>query len=477
MAPGKPSMEKHTYIQKKLLEDFQDRGLFETSHAYGLQYLEGVFDRNVFPSEAALDRLKELDEGFPDVPSDASDVIELLNQVGSPSTVAQLGGRYFGFVCGSAVPAGLAAKQLATFWDQNAAMHVLSPIASKLEAITETWLKQIFNLPEKTVAGFVSGTSLATYCGLAAARYSVLDRMGWDVGEKGLFDAPRLRVVTGRQAHSTVLKAISLLGFGRENIEWVDVDDQGRIIPENIPALDDKTILILQAGNVNSGSFDAFDVICEMAQCANAWVHIDGAFGLWAAATEELCHLTRGMELANSWSVDGHKTLNTPYDCGIVLCKDERALISALHMQGSYIVESEEKDGMFYTPEMSRRARAIELWATLKYLGRSGIDQMVTGFHERAVQFKAQLQEHDFEILNDVVFNQVLVRCEDDDLTERILKNIQEMRECWVGGAKWFDKTVIRISVCSWATTKGDVSRSVESFVAARDNAKVEIST
>ena len=459
-------MELHPHFQKKLFADFRDRSLYAKSQQYGLEYLESVFERNVYPTEAALTKLRDLEEDFPIEPADAIEVIELLNQIGSPATVAQLGGRYFGFVCGSAVPAGLAAKELSTFWDQNAAMHVLSPIASKLETIAETWLKQIFNLPENTVAGFVSGTSLATYCGLAAARYSVLDRMGWDVNEKGLFDAPRIRVVTSRQAHSTVIKSISLLGFGSGNIEWVDVDDQGCIIPEKIPELDDHTIIILQAGNVNSGSFDAFAVICQMAQRANAWVHIDGAFGLWVAAAEELRHLARGIELADSWSVDGHKTLNTPYDCGIVLCKDERALISALHMQGSYIVESDEKDGMFYTPEMSRRARAIELWATLKYLGKSGIDQMIT----------TELEEHGFEILNDVVFNQVLVRCEDDGLTERTLKNIQEARVCWVGGATWFGKAVIRISVCSWATTEDDVSRSVESFVTARNQAKMPYS-
>lgn len=458
-------------LQDRMFADMRDKNLFSKALEFGFQYLSKVFDRNVYPTQDALDNLQRFDEDLPQAPSQAASVIDQLHAYGSPATIAQVGGRYFGFVDGSAIPAGLAAKALATYWDQNAAMHVLSPITSKLETVVEKWLKQIFSLPEKTVAGFVSGTSMATFCGLAAARYRLLKRMDWDINEQGLFEAPSIRVVTGRHAHSTVLKAIGLLGFGKENIEWVDVDNQGRIRPNKLPKLDDRTLVILQAGNVNSGSFDPFDEICERANRAGAWVHIDGAFGLWAAAAESLRHLTKGIEKANSWSVDGHKTLNTPYDSGIILCADEDALVSALHMTGSYIVVSDERDGMFYTPEMSRRARAIELWATLKYLGRSGIDEMITGLHQRAVQFSEELKNNGFEVLNDVVFNQVLVACETDDLTRQTLKNIQEARECWVGGSNWFGKAVIRISVCSWATTEEDVSRSVQSFVTAREKA------
>jgi glutamate/tyrosine decarboxylase-like PLP-dependent enzyme len=458
-------------MQKDMYRDIRDGSLFKKAYEYGYEYLESAFDRNVYPTQKAIQNLDAFRETLPQSPSNASEVIDLLNRFGSPATVSQIGGRYFGFVCGSAVPVGLAAKILSTFWDQNAAMHVLSPLASTLESVVEKWFRQIFNLPERTVAGFVSGTSLATFCGLAAARYRILRRLDWDINEKGLFGAPPIRVVTGSHAHSTVIKAIGLLGFGKGNIEWVDVDDDGRIIPNRIPMLDDRTILVLQAGNVNGGSYDPFEEICEKANKANAWVHIDGAFGLWAAATRKLRHLTKGMENANSWSVDGHKTLNTPYDCGIILCEDADAIVSALHMTGSYIVVSDSKDGMFYTPEMSRRARIIELWAILKFLGKSGIDEMVTGMHERAVQFSLELKDNGFEILNDVVFNQVLVACGDDELTERTITNIQDSGECWVGGAKWHGKTVIRISVSSWATTEEDVIRSVRSFVTARDKA------
>ncbi|MDA3812134.1 MAG: aminotransferase class V-fold PLP-dependent enzyme [Spirochaetaceae bacterium] len=388
-----------------------------------------------------------------------------LQEFGSPATVSQIGGRYFGFVCGSAVPAGLAAKNLATFWDQNSAMYVLSPITSKLESIVESWIKEIFHLSDEYVTTYLSGSSMATFCGLAAARYRLLEKQQWDISQRGLFNAPPLRIVTGRHAHSTVLKAISLLGLGTNNIEWVGVDDQGRIRTEEIPVLDSRTILILQAGNVNSGSFDDFKTICTKAKNEGAWIHIDGAFGLWASASEELKSLTEGIEMGNSLSVDGHKTLNTPYDCGILICSDQIALKSALHMSGSYIVTSENRDGMFYTPEMSRRARVLELWATMKYLGKEGINQMVNNMHRRARQFSELLSGIDgFEVLNDVTFNQVLVACKTDELTEKTMKKIQEDRLCWVGGSQWFGRKVIRISVSSWATTEDDVNKTIESF-------------
>ncbi|MCK5312038.1 MAG: aspartate aminotransferase family protein [Desulfobacteraceae bacterium] len=463
---------ENSSIQNKMFEEVNSKLVFDKSHEYAYEYLTNAFERNIYPTDEALSDLKHFDENLPQTSSDAIKTLTKLHQYGSPATVSQIGGRYFGFVNGSVVPAGLAARLLSDFWDQNAGMEVISPISSHLEIIVEKWLRQLFNLPDNTVAGFVSGTSSATFCGLAAARYKVLQKKGWDVNQKGLFGAPKIRIVTGNQAHSTVLKAIGLLGFGKNNIEWVDTDEQGRIIPESIPELDENTILILQAGNVNSGSFDALEEICTKANNADAWVHIDGAFGLWAGAVTKLKHLTKGMEKANSWSVDAHKTLNTPYDCGIVLCKDEEALVSALHMTGSYIVLGDKRDGMFYTPEMSRRARIIELWATMKYLGRDGIDEMVYGLHKRAVQFAEELKSHDFEILNDVVFNQVLVHCETDELTKKILGKIQEMRVCWCGGSQFNNKDVIRISVCSWATTSKDISVSVESFIKARESVK-----
>ncbi|PWH82512.1 aspartate aminotransferase family protein [Algibacter marinivivus] len=452
-------------LQDKMFQEIKNRNIFEQSQQYAFEYLENIFDRNVYPTEDAISDLSNFDEDLPAESTKAENVLNQLHVYGNEATTATLGGRYFGFVCGSVVPVGLAAKQLGTFWDQSPALHVLSPIGSKLEAVVEKWFIDLFNLPKQTSAGFVSGTSAANLCGLAAARYRILKKNNWDINEKGLRNAPEIRVVTGKHAHSTVLKAVSVLGLGKENIEWVDVDNQGRIIPESIPELDENTILILQAGNVNSGAFDNFDVICKKANKADSWIHIDGAFGLWAGAVDELKYLTKGIEKASSWAVDGHKTLNTPYDSGIVLCADKEAITSALHMTGSYIIESTERDGMFFTPEMSRRARVIELWSIMKYLGKNGIDEMILTMHKRAQQFSNEISQiPGFYVENDVVFNQVVVRCDSDELTDIVLSNIQMLRECWLGGSVWFGKKVMRVSVCSWATTENDISRSVKSF-------------
>ena len=444
--------------------ELREKTIFRRVQESAFQYIDNIAKRNVYPTDQALEGLKHFDEALPTETATAESVIDLLHTYGAPATVAGTGGRYYGFVTGSVVPAGMAAKELATFWDQNTAMQVLSPLSAKLESVVESWLRESFGLPDQTVAGFVSGTSTANFCGLVAARWRLLQRQGWDSTQKGLFGAPRIRVVTGGHAHSTVLKAINLIGCGQEMIEWVDVDEQGRIIPEKMPELDEHTLLILQAGNVNSGSFDPIDELCNRARAAGAWVHIDGAFGLWAAAVPQLAHLTRGIEKANSWAVDGHKTLNAPYDSGIVMCSDPEAIVSALHMSAGYIVLG-KRDGMFYTPEMSRRSRIIELWATMKYLGKSGIEELVFGLHLRAVQFADELtQIEGYTVLNNVVFNQVIACCMTNALTEKVIAKIQELRTCWVGGSTWFGRKVIRISICSWATTAEDVSRSVQSF-------------
>lgn len=452
-------------LQDEMFNEIRDKRIFEITQEYSFEYLKNVFERNVYPTDDAIKNLSAFDEPLPTSSTKAEEVIHLLNTYGHPATVTSLGGRYFGFVCGSALPIGIAAKNLSTYWDQCPTMNVLSPVSGKLESVVENWFVELLSLPKDTSAGFVSGTTVANVCGLAAARYQILKRQNWDVNLKGLYGAPRIKIVTGRQAHSSVLRAVTILGFGQESIEWVDTDDQGRIVLESMPKLDENTILILQAGNVNSGSFDNFEILCEMAHSTNTWVHIDGAFGLWAKAVNKLKHLTKGIEKADSWAIDGHKTLNTPYDCGIVLCKDKEALTNSLRTSGSYLVESDERDGMYYAPEMSRRARVIELWATMKYLGKEGIDQMVLTMHERAKQFASEIGIVDgFYVENDVVFNQVIVRCDSDELTEKILRNVQELRDCWVGGSLWFGKRVIRISVCSWATTVEDISLSVKSF-------------
>lgn len=460
-------------LRDKMQQEQQQKALFEQAQGYAFDYADGALERNVFPTDQAISDLDAFVEDLPNEMGDAKTILEQLHQYGSPASVSQTGGRYFGFVNGGILPVTLATKWLTDFWDQNTALQVMSPITAKLEEICEQWLKQLFDLPDSTVAGFVSGTSSAIFCGLAAARYRIYKNHQWDFNQQGHNGAPPIRIIASRHTHGAVVKAIALLGFGIDNIEWVEADDQGRIIPGNMPDLDSSCIVLLQAGNVNSGSFDPFDEICDRANAVGAWVHIDGAFGLWAGGTERLKHLTQGMEKAHSWSVDGHKTLNTPYDSGILLCRDKEALVSALQATGAYLTScyGESRDGMLYTPEMSRRARAIELWAALKYLGRSGVDELVVGLHQRAVDFANQLTDANFDILNDVVLNQVIVApSSDDGITQQIMEAIQHSGECWVGGSLWNGKKVIRISVCSWVTSPEDISRSVQAFIKARDS-------
>lgn len=418
------------------------------------------------PPPQALAALAAFDEAFPEEPGDAEEILDRLHALGSPATTAQTGGRYFGFVNGSAFPCALAAKWLADVWDQNAGMHVTSPVAAKLEAVCETWLKDLFGLPESTRAGFVSGTSTATFAGLAAARNQLLERMGWDVRQNGLFNAPRPRVILGEQAHSTVFKALSLLGFGSDLLEIVPCDSQGRMQPGQMPVIDETCLVIAQAGNVSTGAFDPLDEICGLAE--KAWVHVDGAFGLWAAASPERYGLVKGMEKADSWSVDAHKTLNAPYDCGIILCRHPEALVSALQNTGDYIIYSEDRDPMLYTPEMSRRARGIELWATLKFLGKTGVGMLVNQLCERAAQMGRLLADAGFTIYNEVVFNQVLVSCPDPAHNPDLLAELEADGTCWCGGSSWQGQPAIRISVCSWATTAEDIERSARAFARAR---------
>ena len=445
--------------------------LYQQAMDYAFDYLDTLRERPVYPTESALTALDALDEPMPEQATEAAEILKLLHDVGSPATTAQGGGRYFGFVNGGVMPAALAARLLADVWDQNAALHVMSPIAAKLEQLCEAWLVDLFALPADTAAGFVSGTSTANLCGLLAGRNAILRRQGWDVNAQGMFNAPPIRVVMSAAAHTAVRKALSIIGVGAAQIDIIAADGQGRFDARQLPPLDDRTLLILQAGNVNSGAFDPFVPLCRAARQAGAWVHIDGAFGLWARACQSTAALTDGIELADSWAVDGHKTLNSPYDNGIALCRHRHALASALQADGAYLQFSQNRDGMLYTPEMSRRARSIELWALLKSLGRSGIDRLIHQLCQRARQFAGELDDHGFRILNDVVFNQVLVACDTPELTARTLQAIQAERVCYCGGSQWHGEPVIRISICSWRTTPADVQRSAQAFVAARSQA------
>jgi glutamate/tyrosine decarboxylase-like PLP-dependent enzyme len=385
--------------------------------------------------------------------------------------VANAGGRYFGFVTGGALPAALAANFLAAAWDQNAFGFVSSPAAAKFEDAALGWVKQALGLPLDAGGALVTGATMANFTGLAAARNEVLRRAGWDVDRDGLFGAPELTVYVGEEVHAVIDKVLSMLGLGRNRVHRLPVDDQGRIIARDLPTISGPAIVCLQAGNVNSGAFDPADELIAWAHEFDAWVHVDGAFGLWALASAELRGLAAGYEAADSWAVDAHKWLNVPYDSGVLIVRDETALGRAMSISGAYLIESEHRDALNYTPESSRRARAIEIWAALKFLGLSGLADMLNRHCRQARRLaEALAAEAGVEVLNDVVLNQVVVSFGDAARTRRVIADIQAAGDCWAGGTVWRGAAALRLSVSSWATTDEDIERSIKAIIRAHRN-------
>ena len=429
------------------------------------RYVETLDARSVVPPPEALARLGELGGPLPERPSPAEEVLDLLDRVGSPATVATTGGRYFGFVIGGSLPAALGASSLAAAWDQCAGMARVSPVAAALEEVARGWILDALGFPPDGTVGFVTGATMANLSGLAAARHALLERAGWDVESRGLFGAPELDVIVGDEVHVSVQKALGLLGLGRDRFRRVPTDDQGRMRPEAFPALERPSLVCIQAGNVNTGAFDAADEICERARASGSWVHVDGAFGLWAAASPAHAHMTRGLERADSWSVDAHKWLNVPYDSGLVLCRDGESLRGAMRVHAPYLTPDAVPDPTDATPEMSRRARGIEVWAALRALGRAGLVDLIERCCRHARRFAEGLSDAGHEILNDVELNQVLVSFGTDEATERTIRAIQEDGTCWCAGTTWHGRAAMRISVSCWATTDEDVERSLAAMV------------
>jgi len=434
-----------------------------------MDYLEGVGARSVAPTPEAIRRLSALRGPLPPGPTSAEAVLHLLHEYGSPATMAKTNGRFFGFVTGDCLPAALAAAWLATAWDQNAAHHAQSPVAAQLEETAIDWVRELFGLPEGTGGAVVTGATMANFSGLAAARHTLLERAGWDVEADGLFGAPPITVVVGEEVHQSVIKALGMLGLGRKRVVRVPVDGQGRMRADALPHLDAMTILCLHAGNVNTGAFDPAAAICPAAHAAGAWVHVDGAFGLWAAASPEYRKFTKGFELADSWATDGHKWPNIGYDCGIVLVREPASLRAAMSIQAAYLVHAEERDPSNYNPELSRRARGVELWAGLRSLGRQGMAAIVERTSSHARRFATGLKAAGFEILNDVVINQVLVSFGEPEKTLRVIARLQAEGTCWCGATVWQGRTAMRISVSSWATTTDDVERSLAAMLKAAE--------
>jgi glutamate/tyrosine decarboxylase-like PLP-dependent enzyme len=429
-------------------------------------YIATINDRNVAPGSNDIARLEALGGALPENPCDPGEVLALLDEAGSPATVATTGGRYFGFVIGGTLPAALAANWLAGAWDQNAAMQVMSPVAAKVEDIVREWTLDLLGLPASSGVGFVTCTTMANFSGLAAARSALLQRSGWNVEEDGMFEAPAIRVVVGEEVHVSVQRALTMLGLGRSRVITVPADGQGRMRANSLPVLDEHTVVCMQAGNVNTGAFDPAKEICARARDAGAWVHVDGAFGLWGAASPLYAPLLEGVNAADSWAIDCHKWLNVPYDSGIVVVRDPEHLRRALSAgSAAYLTQSAGREPWQYTPDASRRARGIELWAAMRSLGRSGLREMIERNCRQASLFADRLRATGFSVLNDVVLNQVLVSFGSPEHTRRVIAEIQTDGTCWCGGTIWHGHTAMRISVSCWATSDEDVERSVAAVI------------
>jgi len=441
--------------------------LFLDAAQRAIRYFETLPDRPVAPGPAAVEALAGFAEPFPAEGCPPAEAMAMLDRLGSPATLGTASGRFFGFVIGGALPQTVAASWLASAWDQNAGLWAVSPVGGCLEEVALGWLADLGGLPAGTGGAFVTGATVANFTALAAARHAVLADAGWDVEADGLFGAPPVQVVVGEEAHPTLTKALAMLGLGRDRVARLPVDRQGRVRADSLPRLDGPSIVCLQAGNINTGAFDPMDVLVPEARQAGAWVHVDGAFGFWAAASPTLAPLARGMALADSWATDAHKWLNVPYDSGLSLVRDPEALRRAMSISAAYLPEAERREPSHYTPELSRRARGVEIWMALKTLGRAGVAEMIERCCRHARRFAQGLSAAGYEVLNDVVLNQVLVSFGSPERTREVIARIQADGTCWCGGTVWQGRTAMRISVCSWATTDDDVERSLQAMLRA----------
>jgi glutamate/tyrosine decarboxylase-like PLP-dependent enzyme len=440
----------------------------ELLHSVALRaarYLEDIQERRVSPSAEAVAALARFHEPLPDVPTAPEDVIRMLDEVGSPATMGIAGPRFFGFVIGGSLPAALGANWLASAWDQNAGLFAATPVSATLEEVSLRWLLDALALPAGCGGAFVTGATVANFTALAAARHAVLRRVGWDVEAQGLFGAPAIQVVVSEEAHPSLIKSLGMLGMGRERVVRVPVDGQGRMLAAALPQFNPPSIVCVQVGNVNTGSFDPVPEICRRAHESGAWVHVDGAFGLWAAVSPRHAHLVAGVADADSWATDAHKWLNVPYDSGLAFVRDSEHLRGAMSMTAAYLPQGAHREPMLYVPELSRRARGVDTWAALKSLGRSGLAELIDRNCRCARRFADGLARAGFEILNDVVLNQVLVSFGTPEDTARVIAAIQQDGTSWCGPTLWQQRTAMRISVSSWATTEADVDRSLEAML------------
>jgi glutamate/tyrosine decarboxylase-like PLP-dependent enzyme len=454
------------------------RALLRRTAELAADFLDSLGDRPVFPRVSADELRESLGAPLQDAPLEPEHVVEQLAAAADPGLVAMPSGRYFGFVIGGGLPAALAADWLATAWDQNAGLYVGGPSASVVEQIVREWVCDLLGLPADASIGFVTGTQMGSVTALAAARYRVLERAGWDVGRDGLAGGPRVRVLVGAQRHVTIDRALRLLGLGAP--ETVAADGQGRMDAGALRAVleraDGPTIVCAQAGEVNTGAFDPFEEIADAAAAHGAWLHVDGAFGLWAAASPRLRQLVRGVERADSWITDAHKWLNVPYDSALVLTSDPEAHRAAMTISASYLIQDDGaravRDQVDWVPEFSRRARGFAVYAALRSLGRSGLAELVERACDCAQRFADGVASlPGAELLNDVVLNQVLFRFGSDDETDEVLRRVQDLGDVWMSGTTWDGRRAIRISVSNWQTTGAEIDLALQSFRAALEPA------
>jgi glutamate/tyrosine decarboxylase-like PLP-dependent enzyme len=452
--------------------DWNDRELLANAAGMALSYAGSVDDRPTTPSQAALDALAAFDEPLTESGRDAEETLRLLADAGGPATVASTGGRYFGFVTGATYPVALGSAWLAAAWDQNAALPVMSPVAARLHDVVRAWLVDVLRLPAETGLAFVTGATVANASCLAAARDELLARLGWDAQADGLFGAPPFPVVIGERAHSTLAKSLGLVGLGRARVHTVPADDQGRLRADLLPDLAGPVLVCTQAGEVNTGAFDPFDEIADWLAERGGWLHVDGAFGLWARADPTRAALVTGLERADSWATDGHKWLNVGYDCGLAFVRDLATLRRTFTAAAGYLPTGGRFDAMHHTPQSSQRARQVEVWAVLRTLGRSGVADLVARACAAARQIADALAAGGLTVLNDVVLNQVLVRVVDGPTTEALIAAVQADGRVWCGPTVWDGAAAMRVSVSSWKTGQADAALAAQVILECADRVR-----
>ncbi|MFT5573781.1 MAG: glutamate/tyrosine decarboxylase-like PLP-dependent enzyme [Cryomorphaceae bacterium] len=433
-------------------------------------YLSELAERDVAPSPLALENLRYFEEELPAYSSDPLEVLELLHTYGSPATVATAGGRFYGLVVGGSVPAAAGARVLNAAWDQMATTDATSPVSVALENVASKWVVELLGLPAQSSVGYVSGTTMGNFVCLSAARHALLARQGWNVETQGLYDAPKLHVVASQEMHITVKKVLSMLGLGSANVEYVACDSDGAMRIDALPVLTEMSIVLTQAGNVNSGACDPIGEIAKRAAGSGAWVHVDGAFGLWAAASRSRASLLPDLELADSWVTDGHKWLNTPYDCGMAICKHPAQVHKAMSTVAPYLKVGSAAAPKDMVPELSRTVRGVEMWATVRSLGKQGVEDLVDRCCNHASMMADALRGMGFEVLNKVVLNQVVATLDSKQhLMIKLAERVVASGEAWFGPTHWRGKDAFRISFSSWVTSDDDVLRAIEAIKLAAE--------